>query len=491
MGMKSKNLLKTYFIKTFGCQMNYSDSERIAAIFQTLDLKAINQIDKADVVIFNTCSVRQSAEDRIFGLKKNILLLKQKHNTKYKSTKYKLPITILTGCMCKRSWDISDKKSRSREEKYLKKLKQKLPWIDIIIEIKNINKLLNIFNNNLSSKTITKQSICNKSGQNYLSIKPSRVSQTSAYVPISTGCNEFCSYCIVPFTRGLQIDRPAGIILNEVQKLIAKGYKDIMLLGQNVNAYNFRTNNSQQTFLDLLKTIDNIKGNYWLSFLSSHPNYFTDDLIYYFAKSTNKATSRILNHKRLTTGSHIRPYLNLALQSGSNKILKLMNRKYSVEKFINICKKLKQKVPNLNLSTDIIVGFPSETEKDFEKTINIFKKLQFDMAYINKYSPREGTASATLEDNISLETKKKRAKKLTKILAQTALKNNRKYLGKNVRVFIKKINKLEKIAFGKTFNFKDIEIVLKTTDKISKGSFVTVKVERTGSWSLKGKLIKS
>jgi tRNA-2-methylthio-N6-dimethylallyladenosine synthase len=284
-----------------------------------------------------------------------------------------------------------------------------------------------------------------------------------------------------------------------------------MLLGQIVNAYEspivgsiIRNGTNTANFLSLLKQIDSIPGNFWLTFLSSHPNYFDDKLIGYFASSCKMRSTWSERSRRLTaseeinnqlcsrqslesaTSNHIRPYLNIALQSGSNKILKRMNRKYTVEKFIDICTRLKKKVPNLMLSTDIIVGFPGETEKDFEKTAKVMENLEFDMAYINKYSPREGTAAAKLEDNVTWQTKKKRAKKLNEILRKTALKNNKKYLNEDATVLIDKIDKKKNVAYGKTFNFKDIRIPL--DDEIKVGKFVSTKVKKAKVWSLEGRV---
>lgn len=510
---------KTYLLKTYGCQMNFSDSERIETVLQGTGLKRVKDIHKADVIIFNTCSVRQSAEDRILGLGKKIKQLKNKRNDQSPNTNCQLParthpnytivggsvagrpITVLTGCMSKRSWDGTINEIARREKKYLALLRRKMPWIDIVIEIKDIAKLRKLLELQQCDHVTIQQfnNLAIMQIRNYLNIPPTFKSQISASVPISTGCNEFCTYCIVPYARGKQIDRPATEIINEVQTLVKKGYKDIMLLGQSVNSWKNPSTtcgfkvpslnhsdhglNSINTFLDLIKTIDNIKGDFWLTFLSSHPKYFTDELIDYFAKSACRMGSLTASNNVPT---HIRPYLNLALQSGSNKILKRMNRKYTVEKFIRICKKLKKEIPYLNLSTDIIVGFPGETEQDFLETVKVFEELEFDMAYINKYSPRAGTASAFMKDNVPLKIKKEREKILTKILRETALRNNLKYRGEIMRVLIERIDKKRKLAFGKMFNFKDIKIPLKTTNKITVGDFIKVKVDKVSSFHLEG-----
>ncbi|MFC1780384.1 tRNA (N6-isopentenyl adenosine(37)-C2)-methylthiotransferase MiaB [Patescibacteria group bacterium] len=484
--MRSIRKLKTYYIKTYGCQMNYSDSERIETILRRAALHAAPNMKTADVIIFNTCSVRQSAEDRILGMCNNIKKLKEKRNDK-------LPITILTGCMAQRN-ERQKAQGSKQNIKYFKMLKKKVPWVDIILPIKDIERL---------PKLLTMQ-LCNYANKKtdnskYLSIKPKYTSNYKAYVPISTGCNEFCAYCVVPFARGKLINRPANEIIDEVKTLVKRGYKDIMLLGQNVDAWRSQssTHSLVQTsmsephnFLSLLKAVDSIPGDFWLSFLSSHPNYFTNDLIEYFFKSTNACTMR--SGDRILPGGHIRPYINLALQSGSNKILKRMNRKYTIEEFINICSQLKSHCPQLNLSTDIIVGFPGETEKDFQKTVDVMERLEFDMAYINKYSPREGTAAAKLKDDVPWNVKKRRAEELNDILRKTALKNNRKYLGKKVKVLVEKVDEKNKVAFGKMHNFKDIRIspLASHSSLPQKGKFILVNVTKVNAWCLEGEVIE-
>jgi tRNA-2-methylthio-N6-dimethylallyladenosine synthase len=305
-------------------------------------------------------------------------------------------------------------------------------------------------------------------------------------VPISTGCDEFCSYCIVPFARGKQENRKAEEILLEVTQLVKKGYKDIMLLGQNVNSWKNPDKSSPiKDFTDLLKAVDSINGNFWLTFLSSHPNYIDDSLIVYFRKSSQAGIDHIQKGKDLTKNNHIRPYINLAMQSGSEKILKKMNRKYTKRKFLEICKRFSNNFSELNLSTDIIVGFPEETSKDFDLTKEIFSKINFDMAYINKYSPREFTSSSLFEDTVSWQEKKKREKELTKILEKSALENNKKLLGLNTRMLVEKIT--DGNIFGKTFCFKDVQIK-NPVIKVNVGEFLDITITNTSAFHLSGKL---
>lgn len=335
--------------------MNKADSERIAAVLENKRYKAASKIDEADLIMVNMCSVRQSAVDRVYGL-----------IPKFKKLKAK---TILTGCILK--------KDRKKFSKYF----------DEIIDIKEFTKS-----------------------------KPKYSNKTSAFIPIMRGCNNFCTYCVVPYTRGKEISRPAKEIICEVKRLIKQGCKEIWLLGQNVNSYKeylkatpktsgrrFCKPDIKVTFPQLLRKINKIPGKFWIRFTSSHPKDFSDDLI-----------------KAMTECQKVAKYLNLPVQSGDDKILKAMNRPYTVKQYKNLVKKIRDKIPNINLSTDVIVGFPGETKRQFENTAKLFKEIKYDMAYIAKYSPRPGTAAAKLKDNVSPKEKKRRERVLRDTLKQTA-----------------------------------------------------------------------
>jgi tRNA-2-methylthio-N6-dimethylallyladenosine synthase len=279
------------------------------------------------------CSVRQSAVDRVMGLRE-----------KLKNKK-----VMVTGCILK--------KDKLKLEKEFGK----------IIEI---NKLIGKVKENLSKNIIV-------------------------YIPIMTGCNNFCSYCVVPYTRGREVSRPQKEIICEIKKLIKNGAKEIWLLGQNVNSYKYN-------FPRLLRKINKIRGDFWIRFMSSHPKDFSNDLI-----------------KAMAECKKVAKYLNLPIQSGSNEILKKMNRPYTVEQYKNLIKKIREKIPNINLSTDVIVGFPGETEKQFKDTVKLFREIKYNIAYINKYSPRSGTASFKLKDDVSPKEKIRRERILKKIIKET------------------------------------------------------------------------
>jgi tRNA-2-methylthio-N6-dimethylallyladenosine synthase len=320
-----------YHIITFGCQMNKSDSERIAALLEKKRYHPALSENEADLIILNICSVRQSAIDRVFNK------LNQISKTQPKTK------IFLTGCI-------------------LSKDKKKFTQYGKVIKFTDLFK-----------------------------IKP-KIKHQEGFVPIMKGCNNFCAYCVVPYTKGRECYRKKEEIIREAKRLIKKGFKKITLLGQNVNSY--------PNFPQLLEEIVNLPDTFKVTFLTSHPKDFSDELIDVMAK----------NEK-------IIKYLNLPVQSGDNKILKKMNRPYTIKQYKNLIKKIRKKMPEIKLSTDIIVGFPGETKKQFENTVNLFKKIKFDNAYISKYSPRPGTTAFKLKDDVPLKEKKRREKCLRNLLS--------------------------------------------------------------------------
>ncbi len=405
--------------------MNRSDSERIAAILEKTGYKLTSKINEADLVVVNMCSVRQSAVNRVYGLIQKF--------QKLKIVNCKLKI-VLTGCV-------------------LKKDKIKLNnYFDFIISIKDIIKLPRILNKKIKFNT-----------KNYLSIKPVCSTDFTAFVPIMTGCNNFCTYCVVPYIRGREVSRPAKEIICEVKNLVKRGYKEIWLLGQNVNSYK----NKNINFPKLLKSVNDIPGKFWIRFTSSHPKDFSDELINIMAKS--KKYGR---------------YLNLPVQAGDDKVLKKMNRPYTIAQYKNLVKKIRDRIPGISLSTDIIVGFPGETKKQFGNSVKLFKEIKYDMAYIAEYSPRPGTTSAKMEDNIPKEEKIRQRRILTEVLKKTALEKNKRYIGKTVEVLIDE-KKRNNSWIGKTKEYKTIEV---ESDKNLLGRIIRAKVIKALVWGLKGRL---
>ncbi len=316
-----------YHIITYGCQMNKSDSERIAAQLEKKGYQPASKLEGTDLVVINVCSVRQSAVNRVYSKVKQIRSLNQKTRL------------ILTGCLLQKD------KNQLKDQ-----VDEIWPMAD-------------------------------------LDIKPRCQSLKHAFVPIMTGCNNFCSYCVVPYTRGREKSRSAKQIIKEVENLIKNGYQKITLLGQNVNSYH----DSKMNFPQLLKNLNGLPGNFKIDFLTSHPKDMSDALI-----------------KAISQGKKISKQIHLPVQSGNNQILKKMNRNYTVGHYKNLIKKIRRVVPQAKISTDIIVGFPSETEKQFQDTIDLVKQINFCQAYVAAYSPRVGTTAAELKDNVPSDEKKKR-----------------------------------------------------------------------------------
>ena len=513
-----------YFIKTYGCQMNYSDSERIAGILEMAGYQKTLSEDNADLIVINACSVRQSAINRISGRFK-----------KYKKLRKINPALkiVLTGCVLE-----SDKKKF--EEMF-----------DLVIGIGEIKKMCwfhspeGLWNldakSQLGSTELTPLwnqhniPLLSKGARgissDYFQIKPLRQNKFSAYAPIMTGCNNFCSYCVVPHTRGREYSRPVEDILNEVENLVKQGYKEIILLGQNVNSYqsevhkfkkqkcilsfpprigvrgklrqesiatpsvpkhtNFYNKTDPPNWIPasagmtgsvgmareinfpiLLKLINAIPGNFWIRFLTSHPKDMSEELI-----------------KTVAECEKVTPHIHLALQSGNNKILKKMNRKYTAGHFLGLVKMIRKYLPDAAISTDIIIGFPGETEKQFQNTVEVMKKAKFDMAYLNKYSPRPETAAARLVDDISWEEKKRREKILNEILKKTALENNEKYIGKVVEILVNKVD--DRFIYGKTESFKNVRIgIMNQESGIKIGKFVNIKITQADAWGLEGEMVR-
>jgi len=442
--------------------MNESDSERLAAVLEQAGYTKAPSIEKADLVAYNTCSVRQTAEDRVFGANKVIAALKKKNP--------RLTV-MLTGCMVHYGQ---------------KELKKRLPKFDLFLDIKDIPKLPAMLG--INKKTLVKE---------YLNIRPSVESPFSAFVPISYGCNNYCSYCIVPLARGGEYSRPAKEIIAEVKNYVQKGYKEIWLLGQNVNSYGIKdkaywankklgdkrraTRDKQPeiekgrcSFSNLIKEIDKIPGNWWLRFTSPHPKDLSDELI-----------------QTLKTAKHFAHYINLPMQAGDDTILKKMNRHYMARDYLSLIQKIRVAMPNVALSTDIIVGFPGETRHQFQNTARVFAAADMDMAYISKYSPRPQTITKKkYPDSIPLAEKKKRFDKLNAILKRSALAHNKRYCGKTVTILVDKAN--NGTVSGKTDTYKTVEISTAPMNaKKLIGTFVDVTITKVRDFSLEGKLLKN
>lgn len=434
---------KKYFLRTYGCQMNVHDSEEIRYYLESLGYEKTDILEQADIVVLNTCAIRENAKDKVFGY-----LGRCKH---LKQTKKDL-IICLCGCLMQLPNEVEGIINNHK-------------YIDIVIGTHNINELPKLIMKQNSKQMIEVYSNSNEVNEN---IKYKRDSKISAWVNIQYGCDKFCTYCIVPFTRGRERSRKIENIIQEVKKLKEEGYKEITLLGQNVNAYG-KDLDYGYNFATLLEEVAKI-GIPRVRFVTSHPWNFTDEMIDVIAKYEN-----------------IMPYIHLPLQSGSNEILKKMNRRYSKEEYKELFDKIKAKVPNVSITTDIIVGFPNETEKDFQDTLDMVDYCKYDSAYTFIYSKREGTYASTLEDKVSDEEKSKRLQILNKKVNAYALEANQKLIGKVVEVLIiDKSEKGEDKVCGYTDTMKLVNVIGKE-DLI--GKIIKVKITEAKSFSLDGIVI--
>lgn len=358
-----------YFIVTYGCQMNVHESEKIAGILEKMGYECGESRDDADIIVFNTCAIREGAEDRVFG---NVGALKKQKK------RNKDLIIVVCGCM-------------TQKEKTAKYLLTTFPFVDIVLGTFNITKLEEYIQKVKNGRQLELWA----EGNIDETLPYKRTSGENAWVNIMQGCNNFCTYCIVPYVRGREKSRQEEAILNEVRKIVAdKKYKKITLLGQNVNSYG-KDLEPQVSFSQLLKDICAIEGDFEVGFMTSHPKDLTDDLI-----------------DTIASQPKIEKNIHLPAQSGDNRILKLMNRKYTREHYLSIIKKIKEKIPNARITSDFIVGFPTETEEEFERTLSLVNEVRYDSIFAFMYSPREGTVASTMEGQISDKVKHERVNKL-------------------------------------------------------------------------------
>lgn len=442
---KNMGLNKRYFVKTYGCQMNEHDSEMISAILEDMGYTKANDYNDADLIILNTCAIRENAHNKTFGMLGRIKHLKQ--------TKKDL-LVGLAGCM-------------SQEESVVDEIISKYKWMDFVFGTHNIHKLPEILKEHMRTKKL-EVNVWSNEGNVIEGIPSKRDSKYKAWVNIMYGCDKFCTYCIVPYTRGKQRSRLPLDIIEEVKKLKQEGYKEVTLLGQNVNAYgkDFKDMDYKMENLleDVAKTgIDRVR------FVTSHPWDFTDSMIDVIAKYDN-----ICN------------YIHLPVQSGSSRILKLMGRRYTKESYIELYNKIRNKVKNCSITTDIIVGFPGETKEDFEETLSLARECKFDSAFTFIYSPREGTPAAKMKDDVSLEEKEQRLHELNEVINKYALEANEKLVGQVVPVLIEgESQKDNSLVAGYTDTMKLVNV---KADKSSIGKIINVKITDAKTWSLDGEI---
>ncbi len=438
---------KTYHLKTYGCQGNLADSEKISGLLKWMGYEKTDNDENADLIIFNTCAIRENAENRVFGELGRIKNLKKKNPNL---------IMALCGCM-------------AQEEKVVEAIKKKYPQVDLVFGTHNIHLLPEYLEECMNNKERIIE-VYSIEGDIIEEVPVVRDHNRRAWVNIMYGCDEFCTYCIVPYTRGKERSRLPEDIIKEVEQLAKDGYIEVTLLGQNVNAYGKDFIDCQYSFANLLEQLQktSIKR---IRFTTSHPRDLDDETIMVMGQ-----------------GGNIMPHLHLPVQSGSNRILKKMNRKYTKEEYLEKIEKLRKAVPGISITTDIIVAFPGETEEDFEETLDLVRKADFEGAYTFIFSPREGTPASKYEDNLPMSVKKERLLTLNKLINEGYAKGNKRFEGKIVEVLVEGFSeKNDKFLMGYTPNNKLVNF---EGDTSLIGSLVNVKIEKAFSWHLRGKIVK-
>lgn len=433
------------FVRTYGCQQNVSDSEKLKGILSTMGYVITDSYENADLIVFNTCAVRGNAESRVFG---NVGALK--------SLKRKNPNLIIALCGC-----------MMEQQHIADKIKVSFPFVDLVFGTNSLHMFPQFIYEILTKKKhIFTNGIDDNSIFEWLPIK--RSSSFKAFVPIMYGCDNFCSYCVVPYVRGRERSRDFRAVLNEFSQIVNEGYKDITFLGQNVNSYG-KNLSENINFAQLLKRADSLDGNYWIRFMTSHPKDATKELIDVMAE-----------------GKHICHHLHLPFQSGSDKILKLMNRHYTRKKYLEIVYYIKEKIPDISLTSDVIVGFPGETYEDFLETLSLIKEVGFTSLFTFIYSKRVGTSAAQMNDPVSKEEKSVWFKELLQVQNNSVAQQCQKYVTKTVKVLVESKSTKPGCLTARTQG--NIIVDLPGDESII-GKFAMAEIIGTKNWFLKGKLI--
>ena len=431
-----------YYITTMGCQLNENDSEKLAGIVEGMGFEKTEKLEEADLVIYNTCCVRENAEERLFGKLGELKKQKEEKGT----------IIAIGGCMM-------------QEPAMLEKIKKSYNYTDIVFGTHTLHKFEEDLKKVLENGKKVRD-VIDIDGEVIEDLPIKRNDNFKASVTIMYGCNNFCSYCIVPYVRGRERSRAPEKILEEVEMLAKEGYKEITLLGQNVNSYNGREN---YKFANLLNDVCKIDGIERVRFISPHPKDFTDDVIE--AIANNPKIARVLH---------------LPLQSGSSAVLKKMNRKYTKEQYLKLVDKIKTRIPDVVLSTDIIVGLPGETEEDFEDTLDVVRKVNYEQVFMFIYSRREGTIADKMENQIPEEIKHKRFDRLKELFDSRVSENNQKYIGTTQKILVDGYSKNDKETLtgrtdtNKVVNFKGNEELI--------GKIINIKITEEHKWYLSGEI---
>ena len=438
---------KKYFVRTYGCQMNEHDSEKICGMLESVGFEKCDDINKSDIVILNTCAIRENAHDKVFGFLGVLKHIKDTDNPNL--------LVGICGCM-------------AQEEVVVNEILKKYKYVDFVCGTHNLDNLLSIINAKIETNN-QQIEVLSYEGDVVENIPVIRQSKYSAWVDIIYGCDKFCTYCIVPYTRGTQRSRKKEDIINEVKTLKDSGYKEITLLGQNVNAYG-KDLYDDYNLADLLRDVSDT-GIDRVRFVTSHPWDFTDSMVDIIASRDN-----------------IMPYIHLPLQSGSNKILRLMNRKYTKEEYLKLYNSIRTKVKNSSVTTDIIVGFPGETEEDFKETLDMVNECKFDGAFTFAFSPRENTPAALMKETVREEIKMDRLQRVNEVVNKYSNEANSRMNNTVVKCLVTSLSDKDKNKVcGYTENMKLVNI---KGDKSLIGKIVNVKITDTKSFSLDGEYLE-
>ncbi len=452
--IKNKNL--KYNILTMGCQLNENDSEKLCGMLEEMGYEREENVKNADICLFNTCCVRENAEDKLFGKLGELKKLKEEKGI----------IIAIGGCMM-------------QEKHITDKIKESYTFVDIIFGTHTLHRFPQDLYLSMQEKRKI-EDVIDIDGEIYEGLPIKRDSSIKASVTIMNGCNNFCTYCIVPYVRGRERSRNPKDILEEVKKLASEGYKEVTLLGQNVNSYlrverekdiPFEKYEGIDSFAKLLRAVNKIDGIERIRFVSPHPKDFTDDVI-----------------DAIADCEKVCKLIHLPLQSGNTKVLKEMNRRYTKEQYLELVEKMKNKIPNLTLSTDIIVGFPGETDEEFEDTLDVVRKVKFEQVYMFIYSRRVGTPADRMENQIAEEDKHRRFNKLKELVESQIEENNKKYVGTTQKVLVEGESKNNSdMLTGRTDSNK-VVIFEGTKDLVNK--IVDLKIVSEHMWYLKGEVEK-
>ncbi|GIN21409.1 MAG TPA: tRNA (N6-isopentenyl adenosine(37)-C2)-methylthiotransferase MiaB [Bacillus bacterium] len=438
---------RKFYIRTYGCQMNEHDTEVMAGIFMGLGYEHTETVEDADVILLNTCAIRENAENKVFGELGHL-----------KSLKLERPGLLIGVCGC-----------MSQEESVVNRILEKHQFVDMIFGTHNIHRLPHILSEAYMSKEMVIE-VWSKEGDIIENLPKVRMGNIKAWVNIMYGCDKFCTYCIVPYTRGKERSRRPEDIIQEVRHLAAQGYKEITLLGQNVNAYGKDFDDMEYGLGDLMDELRKIDIPR-IRFTTSHPRDFDDRLIEVLAKKGNMVE-----------------HIHLPVQSGSSAILKIMGRVYNREQYLELVRKIKAAIPDVSLSTDIIVGFPNETDEQFEETLTLYKEVGFETAYTFIYSPREGTPAAKMKDNVSMEVKKERLQRLNQLVNELSAEAMKKYEGQVVEVLVEGESKNNPdVLAGYTRKNKLVNF---RGPKSAIGKLVNVKIVEAKTWTLDGVMVE-